>query len=72
MKKLESNRRLSCLTTLVGGFAAFFLVLLVSTSAFAQTETVLYNFTGQEGANPLASLVFDPAGNLYGTASSGG
>ncbi len=38
------------------------------------TETVLYNFTGaSDGANPYgARLIFDPAGNLYGTAFNGG
>jgi uncharacterized repeat protein (TIGR03803 family) len=36
-------------------------------------ETVLYNFTcGADGADPLDSLVFDAAGNLYGTAYLGG
>jgi uncharacterized repeat protein (TIGR03803 family) len=36
-------------------------------------ETVLYSFTGgADGANPLAGLVLDKAGNLYGTAPYGG
>jgi hypothetical protein len=36
-------------------------------------ETVLYRFTGgADGAEPRAGLVFDQAGNLYGTASEGG
>jgi uncharacterized repeat protein (TIGR03803 family) len=36
-------------------------------------ETVLYSFTGgADGANPSAALLRDCAGNLYGTASSGG
>jgi uncharacterized repeat protein (TIGR03803 family) len=30
-------------------------------------ETVLYSFTGQQGAYPRAGLVFDGTGNLYGT-----
>lgn len=38
------------------------------------TETVLYDFTGlSDGANPDgARLIFDQAGNLYGTAFGGG
>jgi uncharacterized repeat protein (TIGR03803 family) len=36
-------------------------------------ETVLYEFKGgADGAGPSGSLVFDAAGNLYGTAISGG
>jgi uncharacterized repeat protein (TIGR03803 family) len=35
-------------------------------------ETILYNFAGDEGANPGAGLVFDAAGNLYGTTVAGG
>jgi len=39
----------------------------------AGTETVLYSFTGRaDGAKPLAGLIRDSAGNLYGTASAGG
>ncbi len=40
--------------------------------ARAQTLDVLYNFTLQSGAKPLAGLVRDKAGNLYGTTDSGG
>ena len=36
-------------------------------------ETVLHSFTGgQDGGYPEAGLILDSAGNLYGTASSGG
>ena len=35
--------------------------------AFAQTETVLHSFTGQDGALPGPRLTMDSAGNLYGS-----
>jgi len=36
-------------------------------------ETVLYNFTGgDDGGAPQGAVVFDSAGNLYGTTLSGG
>ena len=36
-------------------------------------ETVLYSFTaGKDGNSSIGNLVFDPAGNLYGTTSEGG
>ena len=38
------------------------------------TETIIYEFTGAngDGGNPQAGLVFDSAGNLYGTTGVGG
>ena len=40
------------------------------------TEQVLWSFTGStdngDGQNPLAGVIFDPAGNLYGTTTYGG
>jgi hypothetical protein len=38
----------------------------------AWTETILYKFSGPDGSNPSGDLVFDKAGNLYGTTTSGG
>jgi uncharacterized repeat protein (TIGR03803 family) len=34
------------------------------------TETVLHSFNGKDGANPYAGVIFDGAGNLYGTTFS--
>ena len=37
------------------------------------TETILHSFTGTDGENPYTgNLVFDSAGNIYGTTRSGG
>jgi uncharacterized repeat protein (TIGR03803 family) len=37
------------------------------------TESVLYSFTGgADGSNPLAGVIFDTAGSLYGTTQMGG
>jgi uncharacterized repeat protein (TIGR03803 family) len=38
----------------------------------AWTETVLLSFDGTDGDTPTGSVVFDNAGNLYGTTDSGG
>ncbi len=37
------------------------------------TESVIHAFTGtSDGANPYSSVIFDTAGNLYGTTFAGG
>ena len=37
------------------------------------TETILHKFkAATDGASPIAGLVADASGNLYGTASMGG
>jgi uncharacterized repeat protein (TIGR03803 family) len=38
----------------------------------AWTESVLYNFPGDNSAGPAGTLVFDSSGNLYGTTVTGG
>jgi uncharacterized repeat protein (TIGR03803 family) len=44
------------------------LALTLASAATAQTETVLHSFTGgSDGGLPLADLVMDSSGNLYGT-----
>jgi uncharacterized repeat protein (TIGR03803 family) len=56
------------------GIAAFaFFAITLALSAHAQTVKVLYSFPGGTGGGfPVASLVFDPAGNLYGTTKNFG
>ena len=36
------------------------------------TKTTIYRFSGADGALPMASMIFDGAGNLYGTTAIGG
>ena len=46
---------------------------LTPTAQGQWTETILYQFTGgNDGAWPMSGVIFDGAGNLYGTASNGG
>jgi uncharacterized repeat protein (TIGR03803 family) len=55
-----------CLTTL--STCCFFLC-----SASASTEIVLHNFLWQpDGSEPIAAMVFDKSGNLFGTTFEGG
>jgi len=54
---------------------AFLAVTLVMTGtlAFAQQETILHSFGGStDGISSGSGLVFDAAGNLYGTTGRGG
>jgi len=51
----------------------FVLTIAATPVAQAQTFTVIHNFSsGNDGANPRGGLSMDRAGNLYGTAGSGG
>ena len=61
-------------TTQIGGlYSAGTIFKLVPASDGTWEFSVLYAFTGgEDGGNPLGSLVFDAAGNAYSTASSGG
>jgi uncharacterized repeat protein (TIGR03803 family) len=46
---------------------------LVPTSGGVWTETVLHRFTGgKDGGQPLAGVLVDSAGDVFGTASDGG
>jgi uncharacterized repeat protein (TIGR03803 family) len=57
-------------TTYAGGAYGYGVVFKLTPDSNGWKETVLHGFLG-DGANPYAGLIMDPAGNLYGTASSG-
>jgi uncharacterized repeat protein (TIGR03803 family) len=63
-------------TTSAGGTngnGTVFKLTAAKTKGGAWTETVLYSFgKGLDGATPYGGLIFDAAGNLYGTTSAGG
>jgi uncharacterized repeat protein (TIGR03803 family)/YVTN family beta-propeller protein len=60
-------------TTRYGGaFGDGLVFKLTPNSKGGWTEQVLHQFTGKDGAHPYAGLVFDGAGNLYGTTQAGG
>jgi uncharacterized repeat protein (TIGR03803 family) len=63
-------------TTSFGGANGWGTVFELSpASGGGWTETVLYSFglpSSGDGESPLGALIFDPAGNLYGTTDEGG
>jgi uncharacterized repeat protein (TIGR03803 family) len=60
-------------TTRYGGSSGSGAVYKLTPASNSWTQSVLYSFTGRtDGADPLSSLIFDKAGNLYGTAALGG
>lgn len=64
-------------TTFQGGTFGYGTVFKLTPSNGQWTETVLYSFCQQgkycaDGASPHSSLIFDTAGNLYGTTFQGG
>lgn len=59
-------------TTLAGGSAGDGCVFEISPSPTGWQEIVLHGFSGNDGSGPDGTLIFDRAGNLYGTAGQGG
>jgi uncharacterized repeat protein (TIGR03803 family) len=60
-------------TTESGGrFGVGSVFQLTSGAGGAWTETVIHSFTSKDGRVPNGNLVFDNAGNLYGTTQAGG
>lgn len=60
-------------TTEYGGTHGNGAVIEITPTSTGLTEHVLYSFIGTtDGEMPMGGLVFDHAGNLYGTAANGG
>jgi uncharacterized repeat protein (TIGR03803 family) len=68
---MRSKRLLVFLLT---AFTVFGFLIIAAPLFAASKEKVLHSFddNGKDGTNPMAGLIFDAAGNLYGTTSSGG
>ena len=59
-------------TTSGGGSQGNGVAFEMTPSGDGYTETMLYDFPGEGGYYPMAGLVFDSKGNLFGTTSGGG
>lgn len=59
-------------TTEYGGPMNWGTVYKLTPSGGAWQETILHDFNGNDGAVPLAGVLFDQAGNLFGATASGG
>jgi uncharacterized repeat protein (TIGR03803 family) len=44
----------------------------LSNTGSGWVENIIHSFSGSDGSAPFGGLIFDSAGNLYGTTSSGG
>jgi uncharacterized repeat protein (TIGR03803 family) len=58
-------------TSAEGGMGGGTVFKLTPNSGGGWTESILYTFSSAEGNGPEAGLVFDSAGNLYGTTGFG-
>src|SRR5664280_2885188 len=66
------SRLLTCMVATTLLLALAIPALVVAQNVKALNYTILYAFTGADGTSPLAAVVQDSQGNLYGTAYSGG
>src|SRR5580692_3357592 len=48
-----------------------FVLLIITARTLAAQESVLFSFDGTDGYEPIATLVSDTAGNLYGVTIGG-
>ena len=59
-------------TTPAGGSGNNGVVYEMMRSGSSWTEQPLYTFSGPDGSQPFAGIIFDNAGNMYGTTAQGG
>ncbi len=59
-------------TATTGGSSNIGVVFKLTRSNGTWTETVIHDFSGPDGAYPGSGVIFDQAGNLYGTTGEGG
>jgi uncharacterized repeat protein (TIGR03803 family) len=60
-------------TTTAGGASGNGTVFELAPAGGGWSEQIIYNFTGgSDGGFPVAGLIFDSAGNLYGATATGG
>src|SRR5437660_1520410 len=70
---MEMFMRMKATLVRLSLFALTLATLFVGIVAQAQTESILYSLGGgSDGQDPAAGLIFDAAGNLYGTTQEGG
>jgi uncharacterized repeat protein (TIGR03803 family) len=64
-------RQMSLVFRLQSALAVAFFFFLHAVG-LAQTDQILHSFSGSDGSHPNGTVVFDSAGNLYGTTQQGG
>jgi uncharacterized repeat protein (TIGR03803 family) len=71
---MDAAGNLYGVTTSGGAFGAGTVFELKLSKTGSWGEKILYSFNsnGQDGNSPVCSLIFDAAGNLYGTTEAGG
>jgi uncharacterized repeat protein (TIGR03803 family) len=79
ISRLSTNHTPRQLRAIPAGISAVvrilaIVVLMASPCAFAQSLTTLYSFGSQphDGADPMSGIVFDKAGNIFGSAAIDG
>jgi uncharacterized repeat protein (TIGR03803 family) len=68
--RMKGNTRISLLVRLT--LTALCAMIAARPAAAQINDTVLNSFTGGNGSEVIAGLIFDQAGNLYGTTATGG